>query len=277
MKKIIAASILLFTGIFSLYAQVEFDRPEAFLFERKNRLIKKVDTIDSRKSDRDQSEEYPKKSKWSYESPIQYKGYFSAYGNAYINSNCITNAFIKSFLYTANFIDDNLKQQQLNRMSSSNVIGADVNIGVYGQYRINNILVEAGLKNRNFYSAQFSKDAFSLIFNGNSAGQTANLSPLNVTDYTYQAFYVGARKTVDKKKRITVGMRVGVIRGGSLQYVRSKNLSLYTATDGSYINLNGNFQVAYSNDSTNSTAPKQQVAVYIQILILPLKGIKVSL
>ena len=258
MKKLIIIAAILFVGNVSALAQVEFDRPEAFLFERKNRLVAISDTIETGKSDRINigSYKYKEKKSFAVTDPIDYKGYCSVYGNADVNSNAITNSFVKSLLYNYSYIDQNLIQQQINRLKSSNRFGADINAGSYGQYRVKNILVEAGLKYRSFYAEQFSRDDFSLIFKGNNYGQTANLSPLNVTDYTYQALYVGARKTIDKKKRITVGMRVGYIKGGSLQYARSKNMSLYTATDGSYINLNGDFQVAYSNDSTNSSVPR---------------------
>jgi hypothetical protein len=251
MRKI--SSIIVFVcSIVSVFGQVDFDRPEAYLFERKNRLLKEVDSTNS-----DQQTVSTKNKTFAVEKEKNYKVYFSTYGSGYINSNAITNSFIKSYLYTKSYIDDGLKQQQVDRLKKSNSIGADIRVGIYGQYAFNKLRVEAGLSYRDFSSAQFSSDAFKLIFYGNSmyAGQTASLNPMNVHNVNYQTLYMGIKKTVGKKQNIQLGARLGFVRGGRLQKIHSKNVSLYTDSYGSYLTLKGKFDVAYTDDSTYSAMP----------------------
>jgi hypothetical protein len=267
-----------FVSIISVYGQVDFDRPEAFLFERKNRLIKKVDsTFISANSD---VETVAMKHKtYSLEKPFDYQGYTSAYGSGYINSSALTNTFLKSYLYTKSYIDDDLKQQQVNRFKKSNSIGADLKVGLYGQYKFKNIRVEAGLSYRDFYSSQFSADAFNLVFYGNAmfAGKSANLGPLNMYNANYQTLYVGVKKTVGKKQNITLGGRLGFVRGGRLQKIHSKNLSLFTSADGSSLTLNGKFDVAYTDDSTYRTVPQMNGAGLTSDYFFSIKGKKSEL
>jgi len=251
MRKI--SSIVVFLcSIVNVFGQIDFDRPEAFLFERKNRLSKVIDSTDL-----DQQTVSTKNKTFSLQKEIEYKAYFSAFGSGYINSNAITNSFVRSYVYTKSYIDDDLKQQQVDRLKKSNVVGVDIKTGIYGQYRYNKLRIEAGLSYRNFSSSQFSSDVFKLIFYGNSmyAGQTASLNPLNVNNVNYQTLYMGIKKTVGKKQKIILGARLGFVRGGGFQKVHSKNLSLYTDTYGSYLTLNGKFDVAYTDNSTYSAVP----------------------
>ncbi|WP_018343492.1 hypothetical protein [Cytophaga aurantiaca] len=268
MKKI--GSIVVFIcSIVSVYAQVDFDRPEAFLFERKNRLLKEVDSTDS-----DQETVSTKNKTFSLEKEKEYKAYFSAYGSGYINSNAITNSFIKAYLYTKSYIDSDLKQQQVDRLKKSNSIGVDLKAGIYGQHTFKKIRVEAGLNYRDFYSSQYSADAYKLAFYGNSmyAGQTASLDPMSMYNVNYQTIYLGVKKTVGKKQNIQLGARLGFVRGGRLQRIHSKNLSLYTANDGSYLTLNGKFDVAYTDDSTYSAVPSMNGAGLTSDYFFSIKG-----
>ena len=252
MKKLSSLIVVLFC-VGSAVAQVELERPESFLFERKNRLLKEIDST----YNEDVETISTKKKVFVLEKKTDYTGYFSMYGNGSINSNAITNSFFKSYFYTNSFIDDNLKQQQVDRLKSSNRIGSDIKVGIYGQYKINKIRYEAGVTYRDLRAIQFSADAFKLLFYGNSmfAGQEASLKPLNSYNLNYQSFYVGAKKNIGKNENITIGARIGFIRGGRLQKVNSKNLSLYTAADGTYLTLNGKFDIAYTDDSTYSNVP----------------------
>ena len=268
MRKI--SSIVIFIcSIASVFGQVDFDRPEAYLFERKNRLLKEVDSTNS-----DQQTVSTKNKTFGVEKEATYKTYFSIYGSGYINSNALTNSFLKSYLYTKSYISDDLKQQQVNRLKKSNCIGADIKIGIYGQHTVNKLRVEAGLSYRDFYSSQFSSDAFKLIFYGNSmyAGQTASLNPMNVNNVNYQTLYLGIKKTVGKKQNIQLGARLGFVRGGRLQKVRSKNLSLYTDTYGGYLTLNGKFDVAYTDDSTYAAVPSMNGAGLTSDYFFSIKG-----
>lgn len=268
MKKISSFIIVLFC-VGSAVAQVEFDRPESFLFERKNRLSKQIDSANT-----DGVETVSTKRKtFALEKEVPYTGYFSVYANGYMNSNAITNSFFKSYFYTYSFIDNDLKQQQVDRLKSSNRLGTDIKGGVYGQYKIKNTRYEAGLGYRNFSATQFSADAFKLVFYGNSmyAGQTASLTPLNSYDMNYQSFYVGARKNLGKKENVTVGARVGFIRGGRLRKVHSKNTSLYTDLNGEFLTVNGKFDIAYTDDSTYSTIPSMHGAGFSTDLFFSVK------
>lgn len=253
MRKLSSVIVIIACSIVNVFAQVDFDRPEAFLFERKNRLVKVSDTLST-----DLELIKTKHKTFGVEKEDSYKGYFSVTGSGYINSTGLTNSFLKSYLYTKSFIDDDLKQQQVDRFKKSNAFGADIKVGIYGQYLIKNIRVEAGLAYRDFYSSQFSSDAFKLIFYGNTmfAGQSANLNPMYMNNVNYQSLYMGLKKTVGKKQNIQLGARLGVLRGGRLQKIKSNNLSLFTAADGSYLRLNGKFDVTYTDDSLYSAVPR---------------------
>ncbi len=253
MKKI--SSILVFIcSAGTLFGQVDFDRPEAFLFERKNRLGKEV--VDTTTLS---EETVSTKNKiYSLEKEIEYTGYFSAFGGGYVNSNALTNAFFNSYSYTKSYIDNDMKQQQVDRFKKSNTIGTDIKVGIYGQHKMNAIRVEAGLLYRDFNSAQFSSDAFKLLFYGNSmyAGQTASLDPMSMYNVNYQTLFMGLKKSVGKKQHIQLGARLGFVRGGKLQKIRSNNASLFTDSDGGYLTLNGKFDVAYTDDSVYARVPK---------------------
>lgn len=251
MKKI--SSIIVFIcSLGTVSGQVDFDRPEAFLFERKNRLVRHVDSTGLH-----QETVSTKNKIYALQKEIEYKGYASAYVSGYVNSNALTNSFFKSYLYTKSYIDDDMKQQQVDRFKKSNTIGSDIKAGLYGQYKINSIRIEAGLSYRDFNSAQFSSDAFKLLFYGNSmyAGQTASLDPMSVYNVNYQTLYMGLKKTVGKKQNIQLGARLGFVRGGRLQKIRSSNISLYTDNAGAYLTLNGKFDVAYTDDSVYTRVP----------------------
>lgn len=271
MKKISSFIIGLFC-VGSAVAQVEFDRPESFLFERKNRLLKQVDST----ADSAIEKVSTKRKNFSLENEVSYKGYFSAYGSGYMNSSAITNSFFKSYFYTYSFIDNDLKQQQVDRLKPSNRIGTDIKIGIYGQYKIKNTRYEAGINYREFSATQFSADAFKLVFYGNSmfAGQTASLKPMNAYVLNYQSFYMGARKNLGKKENVTIGGRIGFVRGGRLQKIRSTNTSLYTDPEGQFLTLNGKFDVAYTDDSTYSNIPSMHGAGLSTDLFFSVKDAK---
>lgn len=260
-------------SVITVSAQVDFDRPEAFLFERKNRLAKKVDS--SFVAENKDVETVSTKHKiYTLEKTFDYQGYTSVYGSGYINSSALTNTFFKSYLYTKSYIDNDLKQQQVDRFKKSNSIGSDIKVGLYGQYKFKNIRIEAGLSYRDFNSSQFSADAFKLIFYGNAmfAGQSADLSPLNMYNVNYQTLYAGAKKTVGKKQNILLGARIGFVRGGRLQKIHSKNVSQFTAADGSYLTLNGKFDVAYTDDSLYSAVPPMNGAGLSTDYFFSIKG-----
>ncbi len=274
MKKVVGIVVFI-CSVFSLYGQIEFDRPEAFLFERKNNFLKRVDSsyLDSIKP----SETVATKNKlFSIEKPKEYTGYFSLYGNGYINSNSITNEFVKAYAYNYSYIDNNLKQEQEDRFKNSNSIGYDIRSGLYGQYKSKNIRYEAGISYRDFASVQFSPAMFNLVFYGNSmyAGQTADLDPFKLYNTNYQTFYLGARTTVGSKKNMEIAGRLGFVRGGRLQKINSKNLSLYTDPNGSYLTLNGKFDVAFTEDSLYATIPPMNGAGLTSDLFYSIKGKK---
>lgn len=253
MKKISSVLLILVCSFVDVLGQVDFDRPEGFLFERKNRLVR---INDSTQVDLDTVR--IKNKLFAVEKAVQHTGYFSAYGSGYINSTAITNSFLKSYVYEKTFIDNDAKQQQVDRFKKRNAIGADLQVGLYGQYKVKNYFIEAGLGYRTFNSSQFSADAFNLVFYGNAmyAGQTASLSPLYINNVNYQKMYLGFKKNLGQKQNMQFGARLGIVRGGKLQKVKSQNLSLFTAADGSYLSLNGKFDVAFTDDTTYAAVPK---------------------
>jgi hypothetical protein len=185
-----------------------------------------------------------------------YKWFINLSADYNINSNAVTNSFIKS-LYNRSFIDDNAKDRETKRLKKYNRLGADEITSINGVYNTKKVTYVFGLTQRVFAGAHFSNDLFELVFRGNSdyAGKNANLDHTHIQAFDYQSLYFGVQKQL-KEGKYTIGASGAFIRGGQYHNLSMKNASLYTDAQGQYVNLKGDLN--FSQTPGGSSALKSQ-------------------
>ena len=172
-----------------------------------------------------------------------------------LNSNALTNEFTSKF-YTGGYINNDLKDEVLNRVRNTNRVGADVNYGIYvafmpdSLFHKKNISVFFSVRDREHFDARFSKDFYSVGFYGNAqyAGKTANLSDFNLNLLHYQQIQIGLFSSkIDNGGR--VGIAASFLKGQQYTSILAKKAELFTSEDGQYIDFNTSLQVAQSDTS----------------------------
>jgi hypothetical protein len=192
------------------------------------------------------------KNKWVDSSAFQLQTQVNAFGESGFNSNAITNEFLKAYYFKRSFITDEIKSSVMHRAKSSNRLGIVNQFGICGQYAKGTIAIEVGYKRTFINSILFSKDAFELMFYGNKTfeGENASLDPMSIYNYNAHTFFVGLKKQL--KKNLIVGGRIGYVRGSDMQYISTKNASLYTETNGASLQLIGDYNITYASDNSNT-------------------------
>jgi hypothetical protein len=164
----------------------------------------------------------------------------------YYNSRSLTNEFT-SFFVNGGYIDTNLKNEISNDLSEENRIGAEVSYGInYRNYK-SHLLGKpewgwyTSLEDISNYYAVFSKNAFDLVFFGNSrfSGDTVQLADLRGEALHYQKFTFGG---FHKNNNSSIG--ISLLKGQSYGGLNISNADLYTAPLGEELslNLNGNYK-----------------------------------
>jgi hypothetical protein len=170
-----------------------------------------------------------------------------------IGSNCLTNEFLGKF-YKGGFIDTGLKDEVLSRTKNKNRFGADINVGIYGAFKLDslfhrkNLSFFFALKDRQHFDASFSKDLYKVGFYGNAsyAGKTAYFNGFNMTLLRYQQVQVGLFSSkLDSAARWGIGL--SFLKGEQYAAIHAKTASLFTSDDGSYIDFNTSMEVAKSD------------------------------
>src|SRR6187402_3186765 len=98
-SKIILSFLLLIS--FCVNAQMEIDKMERLLLDKKDSI-----GIPS------------------------YKWAINLYGDAYLNSNSMSNKFVSSLLYKGDYIDDAMKDKASKRLKNYNRFGIDEHAGI---------------------------------------------------------------------------------------------------------------------------------------------------
>lgn len=176
------------------------------------------------------------------------------YGNADYSSTAITSAFAENFL-EGNYITDNLKQQVVSNLQTANRAGFSLNTALTGVLYNDSIGKHTfnffvALKDRNYVNASFPPDVFKIAFYGNAsyAGETAQLSPFNFNDVSYQQLEVGSICT-NLWGKAKLGAGISFLAGQQLQAVNMSAGYLYTDPYGQYLQLTSNTKYNAS-DST---------------------------
>jgi hypothetical protein len=215
-------SILLFFQVITVFnatAQLEIDRPERYYLDSKKSYF--IDTADFRNT-------------------------ISLHGSYEINSNSITNSFVKTLL-SGGFISDEKKDDVSNKLKEKNRAGLDNYYGITGTHQINDYTVIAGLGIREHLDMGFTSDLFQVLFRGNKgyANKTAELGSSNVNYFNYQALYLGFAKKLTNNP-IILGAGLSIIRGGQYQKLNIERADLFTEESGEYLKLNTNFSMDFT-------------------------------
>ncbi len=174
-------------------------------------------------------------------------------------SNAITNQLAGEY-FRKGFITKDMKDVVSKNLSRRNSFGgefsASITIGqnldtIFGLLSGNSFI---RLSHRAHINSKFEKDLFEIYFRGNKnyAGQTAELGPLNLKSYTYQQFTYGIERYHQRKqKSIIWSASISLNIGQKYTAFDSPGTSLYTAPDGSFLDLDMHLNIK-TNDSSQS-------------------------
>jgi len=178
-------------------------------------------------------------------SPVhQDRGMVQARFSYAYNSTAITNSFFSKMVYQKTYINEEDKQDVISRLKAQNKMGVDVSASLFGTLRCkkdSTLLFDVGIAYRDFTYANFTKDLFKLVFEGNAqfAGQNAQVGPSQLKEWNYTSFFVGAQKILSKE--MVVGARLSLIKAGFYRETKFEAGSLYTDPDGDYVDLSAPF------------------------------------
>ncbi len=167
---------------------------------------------------------------------ISFSGEYTA------GSDALTNSFVNSF-YKGGYIDAETKAKQESKLLPSNRIGAYAGYAMSYCWRMDpdsgNWEFTVAYRDRQSLYGKFSADAFRLAFEGNRAfkGQTANLDDTKLVYMHWQQLqFEGKFYSPDNKSDAAFGF--SVLNGQQLQEVIIHKASIFTASDGSFIDVN---------------------------------------
>ncbi|MEO5643195.1 MAG: DUF5723 family protein [Bacteroidia bacterium] len=175
-------------------------------------------------------------------------------------SDGLTNSFINGF-YKGGFIDADKKAAQESKLHPSNRFGGYASYAMAYTWRMDpdsgNWEFTIAYRDRQSLYGKFSKDAFRMAFEGNRAfkGQTANLDDTKLTYLHWQQLQFEAKfYSPDKKSDATFGF--SVLNGQQLQEINIRTGSVYTASDGSAVDVGANAAWFQSDTAHTKTGSK---------------------
>ncbi|MEO0311937.1 MAG: hypothetical protein RIQ89_1594, partial [Bacteroidota bacterium] len=156
-------------------------------------------------------------------------------------SNAVTNTFAKNF-YLGNFLSDEEKESVIDQLTSIN------RVGIILQNKLNFTISDFNKNRKHLISIQqytginskFNATLFKLFFKGNKqfAGLNATISPFSYNQIQYQSLgYTISTQYGSLVNSKESALGVNIIKGQSFQQIATNNASLYTAIDGSQLNL----------------------------------------
>jgi hypothetical protein len=180
---------------------------------------------------------------------------FNLESEAFSNSTAIPASFSNSFLFPR-FIDETIKNNAIDRLNTKNRFGAffQNKIGAIfypdSSWKAQQQAIEIYYKNQNIIGSQFNSDFFQLIFNGNAqfAGQTADLSNSRFSNLNFESFNIGYIKT---SRLNSFSMYLGLVRGRSYTDLNIINGGLFTASNGTQLDVDFNGSFVQSSRFSN--------------------------
>jgi hypothetical protein len=169
------------------------------------------------------------------------------------NSNAVTAAFSNAFINPI-FIDEALKETSYKRLEETNRFGLEFSYGAAvsffpdSSWRSNRHALQISYKQDNFAAAAFTEDVFRLFFGGNAAyaNKTATLSNSAFYNLLSRSLYLDYKKV---KNTTAISFGLGVVQGINLIDTRINNGSLFTETEGNYLDLQWKGKAMISENS----------------------------
>ncbi|GAB4459949.1 MAG: hypothetical protein Fur0028_13430 [Bacteroidales bacterium] len=176
-----------------------------------------------------------------------------------------TNGFNKNFIHAvkqSNYLSDEIKKS--NPIKAYNYIYYNLNEEI-SFYRMNDSLFgmekmgyHFGISYQQLFTSAFNKDLYNLIAFGNKnyAGKEANLSQSLFQYYDFGTLTVGLFKVFEDENTLTKAIfDFNLHAFKDVQYLYIPNASLFTADDGSYINLKLRGKYQAKNENRNFNLP----------------------
>jgi hypothetical protein len=163
---------------------------------------------------------------------------------------------------TGGYLEDAYKRNAINRLSDLNQLGGDFVNSLMIRYHADTLFkipdVEFGFRwdVRNHFSALFNRDAFVMMFMGNSEFEdaTAKLSPTQFLSLNYaQVGFTLGKTWTTKTTRQQVNLGLSYLRGINFTSVNLNRANLTTGLDGFFVSadVNGNYSVSDTSHKSN--------------------------
>ncbi len=194
------------------------------------------------------------------QSDTSFKHEVEVHADGYFNSDALTNEFFFTFL-RGGHIDTDLKNKVLERTQYISRWGADLNYGITWNYSPDSLFGKAGLNakveiNDRFHAnGIFSHDFYKVAMFGNQpmAGQSADLGNFRLNYLRYQQIQFGLDWSADSNRNAR-GIAVSLLKGEQHLQVDVKRADLFTAADGTYIDLDTKLNSFQSDTSKKGPA-----------------------
>ncbi|HNQ61890.1 MAG TPA: DUF5723 family protein [Bacteroidia bacterium] len=176
------------------------------------------------------------------------------------SSDAITGRLAKEY-FRKGFINNSMKDEVSKNLSTINKFSGEFNSSITIGQNLDTIfgLLKGSsfirLSNRSFIHSNFTKDLFELYFRGNKnyADKVAELGPFQLKSYTYQQFSYGIERHHQKnKKSYFWSAAFSVNIGQKYSSYDSPASTLYTASDGSYLDVDLDLLIRTSDSAQSS-------------------------
>lgn len=189
-------------------------------------------------------------------------GYTQVYAlssDYFFASDAITNRFAGEY-FNKGFLSNDMKDAVSKNLFRRNYFGAEFNASItvgqkldtmFGLLKGNSFI---RLSNCAHIDGQFEEDLFEIFFRGNKnyAGKKAELGPFNLKSYTYQQFTYGIERQFEtKNKNVVWSAAVSLNIGQKYNSYHSENASLYTAPDGTFLDIDLDLKLRSSDSAQN--------------------------
>jgi len=184
---------------------------------------------------------------------------YSIHADYNFASGAITNRFASEY-FREGFITNEMKDDVSKNLFHRNSLGAEFNTNITVAQKLDTLFGSFSgisfirISNKAHIHAKFENDLFEIYFRGNKnyAGEKAELGPFKLKSYTYQQLTYGIERSSEKSNnRIIWSTALSLNIGQKYSTYESNAASLYTAPDGSFLDVNLDLRLR-SSDSSQS-------------------------
>lgn len=180
-------------------------------------------------------------------------GALKLWANAYSQSTSIPSQFSNAFIFPK-FINQEMKDnayaklKEVNRFGFVFTRGAEILFSPDSAWKAEGKMLHFGYRSSTLVGAQFGGDIVRLLFSGNKQfqGETADISNTEVKTLSFRTFEIGFTKISDK---FISNVAIGVVQGNSLNHLKINEGSLFTSSQGDYLDLSWNGSFNRSNSA----------------------------